>query len=153
MSGEKTKDEPKAEKSFYVLKDGVSDKTRAKLDVTFGVSTWTFMNTMQDIAKENGSIKNSSSTEVSSDIQDVDLKEIYKALPMFKMIPGKTIDEHHADAKKLDESLQKQTGMVFSKAVYTELGTDLGQLQTNYIGSEFRTGNGGSRCFGIRFGL
>ncbi|MDL2212220.1 ABC transporter ATP-binding protein/permease [Erysipelotrichaceae bacterium OttesenSCG-928-M19] len=117
---------PKADSDFYLLQDNVDEKTRAELDQIFGVSAWTFINTMQEMAKE-------SNQEVTSDIDNIELSDIYASLPMLKQIPTEEITKQYNLASQLDESMQNQTGMVLSKAFYEELGVDLSQMQSNYI--------------------
>lgn len=119
---------PNADTQLYV-KNVVDKDVSAELDRTFGISTWTFIDVMKNMVaqSERPDLKN------TTDIKEIDLKEVYKGLQMIKMLPENTINEAHKLALSNDELLLRQGGIMFAKAFYRELGSDLNSMQTGYI--------------------
>lgn len=112
--------------SLYVLTDP-SAQTFATLDPIFGTATWTFINTMRSL---DASGADASATESATDL---DFTQIYQALPMLTQLPPATFDAAREQAAQTPESMQIQTAVQFTKQFYTELGVDVGAMQTFYI--------------------
>ena len=116
---------PDAGNQLYV-KRVVSETTSTELDRSFGVATWTFINVMKSVGTQS-----TSTTTVS--IDNLDLTQLYQIMPMLEMLPDSTMTAAHELALSNDDSLLSQSGIVFARAFYSELGTDLSAMQTTYI--------------------
>ncbi|MDF9867447.1 ATP-binding cassette subfamily B multidrug efflux pump [Bacilli bacterium PM5-3] len=119
---------PDAKDDIYILDTSLKSSEKKELDRVFGVSSWTFINVAKELSKDSPS-KN----DEKSGINNINTSDLYKNQAMFEMVPKKVMTKAHEDANKLDDTMLKQSGIVFSKAFYTELGIDLDQNQTSYI--------------------
>ena len=118
-----------AGEQLYVLKE-ITASEYDTLDTVFGTATWTLINSMRTIAEQSGT-SSASSSSFSAD--DIDITKLYEMQPMFQMIPANIITDAHDKAIANDVSLLKQSGIMLTKAFYTELGADVGNIQTMYI--------------------
>lgn len=126
-----TKKYPKMkDESVYFLKDTDED-TYTRLDSIFGEADWTFINFAEEMAAQNGSAANQEA--MTANVDDMDLSKLYELTPMLKMVPEQKIDEAREKAMQTPESTQQQTGAIFVKEFYKELGADTGHIQTMYI--------------------
>jgi len=119
---------PQAKGDIYILKSSIDEVQREELDNIFGIATWTFINTTRELQA-----KETSNNELSSSIEEIDVAKLYESLPMFKMIPEDIISDAHKKASSMDNLLLRQSGMIFTKAFYQELGVDLNSTQSDYI--------------------
>ena len=113
--------------SIYVL-DNPNQETFSNLDPIFGQATWTFINYFRSLTPT----ETSGSTTTES-MTSLDFTKVYAALPMLTRLPPATFDEARLQASQTPESMQTQTAIQFTKQFYTELGVDLGAMQTAYI--------------------
>ncbi|WP_099204497.1 ABC transporter ATP-binding protein [Scatolibacter rhodanostii] len=119
---------PNSESNLYI-KNEINEEVSNQLNRTFGLSTWTFINAMKEVAEQSGQTNLTS----SSDIHDIDMKDLYKTLPLFEMMSEDTMKAAHDNALSNDDSMLMQSGIAFAKSFYRELGTDLNHVQTSYI--------------------
>ena len=120
----------KASGNIYVKNKDINEDISNQLDTDFGIASWTFINVVKELEKQNPEAR---SGRVEDNIKDVNLQEIYMMQPAFNMIDQKIIDNAHKKASSMDDLMLKQSSITFAKAFYTELGVDLTSMQTNYI--------------------
>lgn len=120
-----------ADMNIYQLNDQ-GKAQRSQLDTIFGNSTWTFINVVKEMAAQSqeSGIANSASDFSAANL---DFDQIYGMLPMLCSLPEEMIEEQHAAAEALAETTKAQTGSVFVKLFYEELGADTQQIQFMYI--------------------
>lgn len=119
------------EMNVYQIND--QGKTeRSTLDTIFGNSTWTFINVVKAMAAQSqvSGVANSASDFSAANL---DFDQIYGMLPMLEALPEEMLSEQHEAAKAMAESTKAQTGSVFVKLFYEELGADTQQIQFMYI--------------------
>lgn len=119
-----------SESNIYVLKS-IDDENALELDTIFGKSTYTFINVLKAM---NPDADQSGEAEFSA--SNINIKEIYQMAPMFSQLPASVIDEARAESELVMESMRNQTGIVFTKLFYEELGIDTNNMQTSYILSQ-----------------
>lgn len=112
----------KAEKNLYIKK-AVNKKIEDKLGNAFGASTWTFFKIIQ--GKENH--------QKSTKSNHVDIKKLYQLQPIFDKLPETTILNAHNKAVSSDKTLLRQSGIMMTKAFYSELGVNLQKMGNMYI--------------------
>lgn len=119
------------EMNVYKMND-LGKRERSNLDTIFGNSAWTFINVVKEMATQSqeSGIANSASDFSATDL---DFGQIYGMLPMLQSLPEEIINEQHEAAQSLAETTKAQTGAVFVKLFYEELGTDTQQIQFMYI--------------------
>lgn len=120
---------PNAGEKLYI-KLGGDDYQLATLDSVFGETIWTFINVMKQVAEQSGQTTDSAGTEA---LKDIDIAQMYAFTPMLSMLPQASIDAARDQALEMDASLRAQSGVMLAKAFYTELGADIGAMQTAYI--------------------
>lgn len=120
---------PDADVQFYV-KTTTDDATLEELNDAFSSATATFMVIISDMAEQSGQESMTTTTTTSA---EVDLTEIYQALPMIKNLPQSAIDDARDTAATKYDTVRDQMGLVFAKAFYEELGVDMHAIQTAYI--------------------
>lgn len=120
-----------ADMNVYQLNDQ-GKAQRSQLDTIFGNSAWTFINVVKEMAAQSqeSGIANSASDFSAANL---DFDQIYGMLPMLRSLPEEMIEEQHAAAEALAETTKAQTGSVFVKLFYEELGADTQQIQFMYI--------------------
>lgn len=100
-----------------------------KLDTVFGRSLYAFTGILKEMTPANAD----QDSEEKAVPTDFDMKTIYEALPALSHLPPETLEKAISDAQKTPDMMISQVGAVFVKAFYTELGTDTGAIQSNYI--------------------
>lgn len=114
----------------YVLRNTDED-TYTKLDAIFGEADWTFINFVEDMAEQKGST--ASQEDMTTNVDDMDLSKLYEMTPMLRMMPKEQFDSAREKAVQTPESTQQQTGAIFVREFYKELGADTSYIQTMYI--------------------
>lgn len=119
---------PDGGEQLYVRK---KDADLAALDNAFGAASWTFINAAQEAQSAMGGEQQS----LTADMQDIDLKgALYpRAEMMAQMLPAQMLDAAREKALAQDASILRQTGVMFAKAFYTDLGVNPSSLQTAYV--------------------
>lgn len=119
---------PEAGAQFYVKRD-VEKSISSELDTAFGAATLTFMNVMQDYAASG----QANTDNTANAANDMDMTMLYRAQPMIDTLPESVIASAHDQALANDASMLTQSGILFAKAFYAELGVDILGMQTAYI--------------------
>jgi len=119
----------KADQSIYVKKK-LNNNVEKQLDQSFGASTWTLFNIIQEEATGKVSHAQTSSTPRSNKIN---LTKLYELQPMFDKLPENVLQNAHKKAISSDKTLLTQSGIMMTKAFYAELGVDLHKLGSLYI--------------------
>ncbi len=120
-----------AKHDVYVLNE-TGEAQREQLDELFGISTWTLINTVKQLASDSAAtnIGNASSDFSASDI---DLDQVYAMIPLLESVPESVIENARTSAEALPSSTRSQTGTMFTKLFYEELGASAQSIQFNYI--------------------
>ncbi|MFB7141883.1 ABC transporter ATP-binding protein [Gottfriedia sp. NPDC056225] len=118
-----------AEKNLYI-KNETNENIDKKLDRTFGASTWTLFNIIQE--GSSGKVKHTKNSS-SGKTTKIDLTKLYQLQPMFDKLNQNTIINAHNKAVSSDKSLLTQSGIMLTKAFYTELGVNLHKIGSLYI--------------------
>ena len=113
----------------YVLRNTDED-TYTKLDAIFGEADWTFINFVEDMAEQKGST--ASQEDMTANVDDMDLSKLYEMTPMLKMMPKEQFDSAREKAVQTPESTQQQTGAIFVREFYKELGADTSYIPVSY---------------------
>jgi ATP-binding cassette subfamily B protein len=110
---------------ILVKRTGQDGADAAALDDAFGVSAWTMINLMRDTGNGSGA---------SAELEDLDFTPLYaELLPAVRQIPAAALEDAHARALRVPDSMRGQTAAAFAKAFYNELGVDVGGVQQGYI--------------------
>jgi ATP-binding cassette subfamily B protein len=117
---------PNAESSFYILKDSAKSPID-KLDDAFGMAAAAMISLASNGA---GQFAGRNLTEGASSF---DLTRIYQMTPMLDLIPASMIASAREAAASFMELMRAQSGIMFARAFYLELGADLGGMQSGYI--------------------
>ncbi|RKD23143.1 ABC transporter [Ammoniphilus oxalaticus] len=125
-----------ADPQYYIKKTNDGGKPSADseaLDDAFGAASLTLVHLMTEMAPDmqppTGDAEAASQAEQATNI---DVTKLYPMIPMLHSLPESAIQEARQLAAT-DPMMQKQTGILFTKAFYNELGVDLGAKQTSYI--------------------
>ncbi len=120
---------PDAGEKLYALSAQAGD--REALDRAFGVSAWTFIGSMQELTRASGQ----GGESMTADMQEIDLKgKLYPALPMMSMaLTPELLASAHEKAAATEPNVLGQTGVMFAKAYYAELGANANAMQTSYL--------------------
>lgn len=111
----------------YIQKKDADQKA---LGAAFSKAEWGFYTVMQDSAGASGAGQ-SQATDVNA--AELDFSKIYAMIPQLEALPEE-VKQHATDAAdKMDASMRDQTGILFVNAFYTELGADMGGIQTAYM--------------------
>ncbi len=114
----------------YLLK--ADEEDREALENAFGKASWTLIYLTRS-AMPQDIPENSDGGEDSGSIPAIDVARIYDALPVLRQLPDEAIEQARRQAEETGESLRQQTGTVFCRAFYQELGADIFGIQTRYI--------------------
>jgi ATP-binding cassette subfamily B protein len=114
---------PGAASDFYVLEDGAD---RDALDSAFGVATWTMIESLKSMGTVDGA-------EMDMTGSDMDVSELYAALPLLASISPETVAAARTKALSNSDSMLLQSGILLSRLFLQELGVDLAQVQSSYI--------------------
>lgn len=123
-----------AQEDIYIRQTNDSEELD-QLDDIFGKASWTMINTVKDMAAQTGDQEGESLS--SDNMADIDITTLYPMIPTLQQIPSSVIDSARQEAEQMQQSMRDQTGAVFVKLFYQELGMDVGGIQMGYI---FRTG-------------
>ncbi|MEH7350983.1 ABC transporter ATP-binding protein [Gottfriedia acidiceleris] len=119
----------KANQNIYVKKK-LNKNVEKQLDQSFGVSTWTLFNIIQEESAGKVSHAQTSSKPRSNKIN---VTKLYELQPMFDKLSKNVIINAHNKAISSDKTLLTQSGIMMTKAFYTELGVNLHKLGSLYI--------------------
>lgn len=111
---------------IYVLNSDVSSENLEVLNLMMGQSMWTMI-----------SLSSATSNESGISTSDLDMDQLYQMIPVLQILPEETLAAAQQTAAAVDSSTLAQTGIVLTKAIYTELGMDTDRIQMQYI---FNTG-------------
>ena len=106
---------PHVNQPLYIKKE-LDSKDEEELDHVFGTASLTMINVLRD---------------VTDTTDDLELTKLYSLLPKLETLPEATLQAAHEKAVAND-MMQKQSGIMLSKAFYDELGFDLG-AKTNRL--------------------
>ncbi|NCB52772.1 MAG: ABC transporter ATP-binding protein [Clostridia bacterium] len=120
---------PGAGGQLYV-KARTDTATADSLDNAFGTATWTMITVMKDMAAQSGQADTSAAM---TSVSDIDLSALYKYIPMLSGLPASEIESAHDRVQTSDSMILEQSGIMLAQAFYTELGVDIGAMQTAYI--------------------
>ncbi len=102
----------------YIIRENIE---REDIDRLVGEAAWTMMNLAEE--SESGNMTG----EIA---EDFDIKNLYPMSPGLAMV-DKT--EAYEKAAALEDSLKFQTGVVFAKMFYQDLGMNIENMQNKYI--------------------
>lgn len=120
---------PNMTEQIYVKNTDTDKQTMENLDKSIGISAWTFINYMKSVTPQG----ESQDAGGMSDIQNIDLEQLYQYLPMFAGLTEDMLKPSYDAAAANDESILKQSGVIFTKAFYEEIGVDVSDIQKMYI--------------------
>lgn len=123
---------PDAAAATLVLDSGVSADTRAALDTAFGRASYAMVQLMQQMAAQQGTGTGAADTSESASAS-MDLSALAKFAPMIAQLPQSVRDTAVATAAAQQDSTLAQTGAVFAKGFYQQLGADTDAIQTKFI--------------------
>ncbi len=81
--------------------------------------------------------QNNASEDVSTNLDDIDMTDAYKLTPYLKRFPEDALKKARDKAGNVQESIRAQTGVVFTRLFYKELGFNIGDIEQSYL---IRTG-------------
>lgn len=114
---------PKAqEQNAYIL-----TKPSAEADNAFARSSYALIELVKEFSSD-GSHATGDNAQTT-----IDMSKMEQFLPMLGQLPAEKIDEAISTAASAADMLVQQTGAVFVKSFYTQLGADTDAIQTNYI--------------------
>ena len=120
---------PSSGTELYVKKD-LEEVTSTEIDHVFGLATGTFIDIMKEMSPDLSQGEGDTDT---ADINNLDVTQVYPMQPMFDSLPEGTIAQAHDHALSNNPSMLEQSGIVFARAFYTELGMNLKSMQMAYI--------------------
>lgn len=120
---------PNAGSKLYIKKE-LNEIESNNVDTAFGTSIWTFIEIIKTASNQFGN-KDANFSEM--DIKELDLEQIYASISLLDKLPDEMIVMAHNNALAKNESIRNQSGIVFAKAFYAELGTDTRSMQSAYI--------------------
>ncbi|MEI8200708.1 MAG: ABC transporter ATP-binding protein [Eubacteriales bacterium] len=122
---------PNAKDTQIYVRNSVSASISGQLDITFGNATWTFINVMQEYAKQQGQTAAAGSGTVN--VKNLDFAKLYAMQPKLDMMPESVVQTAHDKAVVNDQAILKQSAAAFTGSFYKELGINLTDIQTSYI--------------------
>lgn len=120
---------PNAESELYVKKE-LNNELSLEVDQAFSTAAGTFVNIIQDLSPD---FARSDNDEDRMEIPEINLQQIYSMQPKFDNLPEEVFTDAHANALATSPSMLNQSGIRFTKAFYTDLGRDIGSIQSAYI--------------------
>jgi len=103
----------------------------SKMDTIFGTASDTALNVIQEMASQNN---NGQSIDLAHvDTSNFDITKIYAMGQMIPMMPANTLTDAMQKAENTDTVMTSSIGKVFVIGFYTELGMDVGKIQSSYI--------------------
>lgn len=117
---------PGASETLYVL-NNTDNASLEKIDRAMGVSAWTFIYLLRDLSGQQ------ETDSESAGINDLDRDALREILPVILQLPPAAIQDARTRAEALDDMILAQSGVLFTRSFYEELGVDLGAMQNAYI--------------------
>ena len=103
------------------------DADRDALDDAFGKASWALVSFLRDMAVQSGE----SPEENEEEMPDLDVAQLYAMLP--RLGNRDALIPYLNQAENTDPLLRSQSGIVFARAFYEELGVDMEKMQSDYI--------------------
>jgi len=122
---------------IYVLENTNND-AREKLDVIFSQNTYILTNVLKSVSSQMSendlvSYMSNMSNLHTEDLSALKITDLYKFQPVLNLISDSLTDENRTEMLKTGSSLIDQSGTVFTKFFYEELGINLSETQNKYI--------------------
>lgn len=110
-----------------VIRQSEDPETQAMLDQIFSRAALTMMNVLRAQTNAPGT------SPANGNTMTMDITRLYQLQPMLDQLPPADLARARELALASDPAMGRQTGTFLTKAFYTELGRDLGTMQTAYI--------------------
>ena len=126
-------EETKLAKTYENIKDIDAVALSEDADVqavgdAYGKAAYAFMTFLKDYGAQTGQ-----AMDAESGVQDMDMRQLYAAIPMLQQMPKETFSEAIDSAENAQSMIGSQVGATFTKLFYKELGVDLDAKQVHYI--------------------
>lgn len=126
-------EETKLAKTYENIKDMDAVALSENADVqavgdAYGKAAYAFMTFLKDYGAQTGQ-----AMDAESGVQDMDMRQLYAAIPMLQQMPKETFSEAIDSAESAQSMIGSQVGATFTKLFYKELGVDLDAKQVHYI--------------------
>lgn len=126
-------EETKLAKTYENIKDMDAVALSEDADVqavgdAYGKAAYAFMTFLKDYGAQTGQ-----AMDAESGVQDMDMRQLYAAIPMLQQMPKETFSEAIDSAENAQSMIGSQVGATFTKLFYKELGVDLDAKQVRYI--------------------
>lgn len=126
-------EETKLAKTYENIKDIDAVALSEDADVqavgdAYGKAAYAFMTFLKDYGAQTGQ-----AMDAESGVQDMDMRQLYAAIPMLQQMPKETFSEAIDSAENAQSMIGSQVGATFTKLFYKELGVDLDAKQVRYI--------------------
>lgn len=126
-------EETKLAKTYENIKDIDAVALSEDADVqavgdAYGKAAYAFMTFLKDYGAQTGQ-----AMDAESGVQDMDMRQLYAAIPMLQQMPKETFSEAIDSAENAQSMIGSQVGATFTKLFYKELGIDLDAKQVRYI--------------------
>lgn len=126
-------EETKLAKTYENIKDMDAVALSEDADVqavgdAYGKAAYAFMTFLKDYGAQTGQ-----AVDTESGVQDMDMGQLYAAIPMLQQMPKETFSEAIDSAENAQSMIGSQVGATFTKLFYKELGVDLDAKQVRYI--------------------
>lgn len=126
-------EETKLAKTYENIKDIDAVVLSEDADVqavgdAYGKAAYAFMTFLKDYGAQTGQ-----AMDAESGVQDMDMRQLYAAIPMLQQMPKETFSEAIDSAENAQSMIGSQVGATFTKLFYKELGVDLDAKQVHYI--------------------
>ena len=126
-------EETKLAKTYENIKDIDAVALSEDADVqavgdAYGKAAYAFMTFLKDYGAQTGQ-----AVDAESGVQDMDMRQLYAAIPMLQQMPKETFSEAIDSAENAQSMIGSQVGATFTKLFYKELGVDLDAKQVRYI--------------------
>lgn len=126
-------EETKLAKTYENIKDIDAVALSEDADVqavgdAYGKAAYAFMTFLKDYGAQTGQ-----AVDTESGVQDMDMRQLYAAIPMLQQMPKETFSEAIDSAENAQSMIGSQVGATFTKLFYKELGVDLDAKQVRYI--------------------
>jgi ATP-binding cassette subfamily B protein len=119
---------PGAQGALYVLKGAPSEQELAQIDRAMGIAAWTLINALDTVSPDSGA-----EGAEGGGLSELDGEALSRLLPVLAALTPAQIEEARERARTLDDMLLTQSGTMFTGMFYTQLGVDMGALQSAYI--------------------
>lgn len=112
------------------VKNDIDKELSIDVNMAFSIATNTFIEVMKKMSSDNNV---PDANEDIIEMKDINLQQIYPLQSKFDQLPEIVLVEAHDKALTNDPFMLEQGGIIFAKAFYTDLGRDIGSIQTGYI--------------------